>query len=148
MAMVFGVLFLAQNAAAQIPGQTSEAEVLAVVNALFDGMRGADSAKVRPLFHAKARLISVDSPSPGARIEESLEGFIQSIGGPRTEVWDEQLSNVRTMIDGSLASVWADYKFYRGTTFSHCGVDHFLLVKEGPAWKIIELADTRRRENC
>jgi Putative lumazine-binding len=148
MAMVFGVLFLAQNAAAQIPGQTPEAEVLAVVNALFDGMRGGDSAKVRPLFHAKARLISVDSRRPGARIEESLEGFVQSIGGPRAEVWDEQLSNVRTMIDGSLASVWADYKFYRGTTFSHCGVDHFLLVKEGSAWKIIELADTRRRENC
>jgi hypothetical protein len=104
---------------------------------------------VRPLFHAKARLITLDSRSVGrgAQVEESVQGFIQAIGRPRTEVFDERLSNVRTMIDGSLASVWR-YKFFRGTTLSHCGVDHFLLVKEGGSWKIIELADTRRRENC
>ena len=128
--------------------QSAEAEVLAVVNGVFEGMRKVDSAMVRPLFHAKARMITVDSRNPGASIEESVEGFIRSVGRPRTEVFDERLSNVKTMIDGSLASVWADYKFYRGTTLNHCGVDHFLLVKEGNAWKIIELADTRRRENC
>jgi hypothetical protein len=127
-------------------GQTAEAEVLAVVNGLFEGMRRADSTMVRPFFHAKARLISVDlrGAERPAQVEESVEGFIQSIGRPRTEVFDERLSNVKTMIDGSLASVWADYKFYRGTMLNHCGVDHFLLVKEGAAWKIIELADTRR----
>ena len=125
----------------------AEADVVAVVNRVFDGMRKVDSAMVRPLFHAKARMITVDLRSERpARIEESIEGFIQSIGRPRTELFDEQLSNVKTMIDGSLASVWADYKFFRGTTLLHCGVDHFLLVKEGGAWKIIELADTRR--NC
>jgi len=130
------------------PTQSAESEVLAVVNAIFDGMRKVDSAMVRPLFHAKARFITVDSRSPGATVQDSIEGFIRSIGRPRTEVWDERLSNVRTMIDGSLASVWADYKFFRGNTLSHCGVDHFLLVKEGGSWKIIELSDTRRRENC
>ena len=132
---------------AQAP-QSAEAEVIAVVNAVFDGMRKVDSAMVRPLFHPRARFISMDSSKPGAQIEESVEGLIRSIGTPRTVVFDEQLSNIRTMIDGSLASVWADYKFFRGTTLSHCGVDHFLLVKEGGSWKIIELADTRRRENC
>ena len=126
---------------------SAESEVVAVVNRVFDGMRKVDSAMVRPLFHAKARFISVDLRSERpASVEESVEGFIRSVGRPRTEVFDEQLSNVKTLIDGSLASVWADYKFYRGTTLSHCGVDHFLLVKEGGAWKIIELADTRR--NC
>lgn len=133
--------------AAQAPA-SAESEVLAVVNAVFDGMRKVDSAMVRPLFHPKARFITVDSRNPAARIEESVDGLIRAIGRPRTELHDEQLSNIRTLIDGSLASVWADYKFFRGTTLSHCGVDHFLLVKEGEAWKIIELADTRRRENC
>jgi hypothetical protein len=132
---------------AQAP-KSSEAEVLAVVNAVFDGMKKSDTALVRRQFHPKTRMITVDSRSPGAQIEESIDGWIQSIGRPRTEVYDEQLSNVRTMIDGSLASVWADYKFFRGTTLNHCGVDHFLLVKEGGAWKIIELSDTRRRDNC
>ena len=132
---------------AQAPKST-EAEVLAVVNAVFDGMKKSDTALVRRQFHPRVRMITVDSRSPGAQIEESIDGWIQSIGRPRTEVFDEQLSNVRTMIDGSLASVWADYKFFRGTTLNHCGVDLFLLVKEGGAWKIVELADTRRREGC
>lgn len=129
-------------------GKDEEAAILAVVNGLFEGMRRVDSAMVRPLFHARARMINVDLRGAGGpvRVEESLEGFINTIGRPRTEVFDERLTNVKTQIDGSLASVWADYKFYRGTTLSHCGVDHFLLVKEGTAWKIIELADTRRQD--
>lgn len=132
--------------------QHSEADVVAVVNRLIEGLNRGDSAMVRSTFHPKARLITVDTRSPDAaatvRIEESAEGFIQSMARPRTEVFEERLSNVRTMIDGGLASVWADYRFFRGTTLNHCGVDHFLLVLEGGSWKIIELSDTRRRVNC
>jgi hypothetical protein len=125
----------------------AESEILAVVNGVFEAMRKADSAMARPLFHAKARMITMDlrAPRRPARIEDSAEGFIQSLGQPRTELYDEQLSNVTVKIDGLLASVWADYKFFRGTTLNHCGIDHFLLVNEGSGWKIIELADTRRR---
>ena len=148
LVVMAGFAWASPSGAQSASSATAESEVLAVVNAVFEGMRRADSGMVRPLFHAKARLITVDSRSPGPRVEESVEGFIKTIGQPRTEVWDEPLSNVKTMIDGSLASVWADYKFYRGTTLNHCGVDHFLLVKEAGTWKIIELADTRRRENC
>jgi hypothetical protein len=45
--------------------------------------------------------------------------------------------------------VWVDYALYIGERFSHCGIDHFLLVKnEAGEWKILELADTRRTEGC
>ena len=116
-----------------------------VVNAVFEGMRRVDSAMVRPLFHPQARLISVSTRegAPVVRVEP-VEGFIQSVGRPRSEVWDERISNEKVEIDGALASVWVDYEFYRGTTRNHCGVDHFLLVQESGAWRIIELADTRR----
>ena len=126
--------------------QDAESEVRAVVKALFDGMRLADSSMVRPLFHAKARFITMDLRNTGsaAKIEESAEGFIRFIGSPRNTVLDEQLSNIRTFVDGALASVWADYKLMVGDRVSHCGIDHFLLVKEEGSWKIIELADTRR----
>ena len=130
--------------------QGAEQDVLAVVHKLFDGMRQGDSAMVRPLFHDKARLITtlVRNGEPTVQVGESVEPFIQAIGRPRNEVWDERLSNERVFVDGTLASVWTDYVFYRGTTLSHCGVDHFLLVKEGAQWKILEVADTRRMQNC
>jgi hypothetical protein len=142
------VLFLAASPRVGA-SQSVESEVLAVVNRLFDGMRQADSAMVRPLFHAKARLITalVRNGEPALQISESAESFIQAIGRPRNEVWDERLSNQRVFVDGTLASVWTDYVFYRGSTLSHCGVDHFLLVKEATGWKILEVADTRRM-NC
>jgi hypothetical protein len=144
------VLGSASPIAAQSGTSTdAEREVMAVVNAVFDGMRKVDSAMVRPLFHPQARQIAMDLRGEGRPPRfDSLEAFLQAVARPRTELFDERLSNVKTMIDGSLASVWADYKFYRNTTLSHCGVDHFLLVKEGGAWKIIELADTRRTMNC
>ena len=144
---LIAVLVLGGTARAQ-GNSGEEAAIMKVVTGVFEGLRKGDSSIVRPLFHAKARLITVDSRSPNARIEESAEGFIAFIGGAQPGAFDEPISNVLVHVDGSMASVWADYQFFRGTTRTHCGVDHFLLVKEGGSWKIIELADTRRRENC
>jgi hypothetical protein len=126
--------------------QGAEREVMAVVRAVFDGMRSADSATVRPLFHPQARLISVSvrRDTTVVEVEATADGFVQAVARPRTEVWDERISNEKVAIDGPLASVWVDYEFYRDATRNHCGVDHFLLVKEKGTWRIIELADTRR----
>jgi hypothetical protein len=41
-----------------------------------------------------------------------------------------------------------DYSFYLGDKFSHCGVDAFLLARDGTEWKVVSLADTRRRQGC
>ena len=129
---------------------TAEAEAVAVVRKLFDAMRQVDSTAARALFHAKARLISttVRDGAPVVQIQETVNGFIQTVGRPRSEVWDERIFNEKVNVDGPLASVWTGYVFYRGTTLSHCRVDHFLLLREGGAWKILELSDTRRTEGC
>jgi hypothetical protein len=150
-ALVFSMIVLPSGVFAQGATDSSEPEVLAVVNRMIAGLNRGDSALARSTFHAKARLISIDLRRPDSsalRIEESAEAFIRSLGRPRTQAFEEKLTNVKTLIDGTLASVWADYTFHVGTTLSHCGVDHFLLVKEAGAWKIIELADTRRRVGC
>jgi len=148
-AIALATLLANTGAMAQGASGDTESAIRAVVDRLFDGMRKNDSSMVRPLFHAKARMISTSmrDGAPVVQVQESVEGFITAVGRPHPEVWDERLSNVKIMIDGPLASVWTDYTFHRGTTFSHCGIDHFLLVKEGAEWKILELADTRRT-NC
>jgi hypothetical protein len=64
------------------------------------------------------------------------------------EPYDERLRNPVVQVDGGLASVWAEYHFYVGTRFSHCGVDTFHLVRTTEGWKIIDLADTRRKDGC
>lgn len=125
------------------------AEVLAVVTRLFDGMRAGDSAMVRSTFHPKALLSTALLRQGDAVVEtEDIEGFVRAVGTPHAEVWDERIRNPQVLVDGTLASVWVEYSFYAGTRFSHCGVDAFQLARDGTAWKIIALADTRRRTGC
>lgn len=75
-------------------------------------------------------------------------GFLQAVGAPREEVWDERISNLQIQIDGPLASAWMDYSFYRGDAFSHCGVNTMTLLREEDGWKIFAISDTRRRTGC
>jgi hypothetical protein len=67
---------------------------------------------------------------------------------PAGDVWNERIYDPEVRIDGNVAQVWAYYTFHRNTTFSHCGVDAFMLVKVGSTWKITQLADSRRTEGC
>lgn len=126
-----------------------KAAVLAVVTRLFDGMRAGDSAVVRSTFHPKALLSTALVRQGNAVVEtEGIEGFVTAVGTPHTEMWDERTRNEQVLLDGTLASVWVEYFFYAGTRFSHCGVDAFQLAKDGADWKIVALADTRRRTGC
>jgi hypothetical protein len=63
-------------------------------------------------------------------------------------VWNERIYDPEVRIDGNVAQVWAYYTFHMNSTFNHCGVDAFMLVKLGTAWKITQLADTQRNQGC
>ena len=140
-------LFLPVPAHAQTD---DEAAVRAVVDRLFDAMRAADSAGVRAVLHPKTRLTSVaeSDGQPAIEVLDSMDGFINAVGTPHEETWDERIWDVEVRIDGRLATVWANYAFYLGDRLSHCGVDAFQLFKDVDGWKIFEIADTRRREGC
>ena len=126
-----------------------EAEVRAAIDRLFDGMRKGDSTMVRSVFHPQARLMSagVREGRPVLRTD-SIDAFVRAVGTPRTEVWDERISNVQIQVSGNLASAWMDYAFYRGETVSHCGVNAFHFFRDAGEWRAIQVTDTRRREGC
>jgi len=136
-------------ARAQATGTADRAAVLAVVRRLFDGMRAGDSAVVRAQFHPRAILWSalVRNGVPEVRFD-SLSEFARAVGTPHPEVWDERISNEVVQLDGPVATVWVDYSFYLGSRFSHCGIDAFQLARSETGWKIVSLADTRRRDGC
>lgn len=151
-ALGFAALLAAPRLARAQATPQAKGEVIAVVQRLFDGMRAGDSAMVRSVFHPQLRMISVGRTKEGAvraNVETSADGFVKAVGTPHPARWDERFSNERVEIDGALASVWVDYTFHLGEKFSHCGVDHFLLLKgDDGKWSIISLADTRRTTGC
>jgi hypothetical protein len=134
---------------AQAPAKDDRESVLAVVKQLFDGMRARDAAAIRALFHPSARLFSSSVRDGKPEISViPVEKFVAAVGRPGPELNDERTRNEVVHVDGTFASVWAEYAFYRGSTFSHCGVDAFHLAKDADGWKIVSLADTRRTEPC
>lgn len=136
-----------------IPGslraQSEEAAVLAVIQQLFDGMRARDTAKMRATLHRDVRMWSPSVRDSAVTVHvDSPDGWLGAIARSTGGMPDERIRNPVVRVDGPLASVWADYSFYIGDRFSHCGVDTFHLVRVAAGWRIIDLADTRRREGC
>jgi hypothetical protein len=122
---------------------SAEQEVLAVVTALFDGMREKDEAKLRSVFHADARLHRAGPPVPGTPIE----AFIQSVLSAPAE-YDEVTFDEQVLVDGALAVAWTPYNLFVDGEFSHCGVDAFTMMRTQEGWKIVQIVDTRGSEGC
>lgn len=127
-----------------------KAVIYQVIIDLFDGMREADSSKVHRTFDDRVTMWSSFKTKNGEAVlkQGNLQEFLNAIGSPHDEVWDEKIRNTKIEIDGNLAQAWTEYGFFVGEKFSHCGVDAFLFSKIDGVWKIINLADTRQRAGC
>ena len=149
LALVLPPSVIAQ-APAPAPG-AAEREVMDIVVRLFDGMRKGDSAMVRSTFDQRATMATAmirRDGTPAYQRDESIEEFVQAVGTPHAETWDEKLWDPKVMVDRNLATVWTRYAFFLGTKFSHCGVDTFTLAKGAEGWKILFIADTRQQQGC
>lgn len=127
-----------------------EVDVKAVIASLFDGMREADSAKVRAAFAPGAIMQTLRSSGQNVAevIGEKPDGFIQTIANQNKGVLDEQITYASFHSDGQLATVVTPYKFFYNGNFSHCGINAFQLVKFIDGWKIQYIIDTRRKTGC
>jgi hypothetical protein len=142
---------LAAILASGVFAQAAEDDVRAVIVRLFKGMQLGDSAMVRSTFAGDIQFVTIASNQDGTSakyVEPSAAGFLKAVGMPHADAWNEEIWNLKIIVDGSLAQAWCDYAFYVGKKFSHCGADAFLLHKEREGWKIFLLADTRRPSPC
>lgn len=144
VALTAGLLAIAPLAAR---AQATDAEAAyAVITTLFDAMRARDTATMRASFATGASLQSVTLN--GLR-RTSIEDWIGGVArAPQGLLLDERLGPPAIKVSGGLASVWVEYWFFAGERFSHCGVDAFVLAREGADWKILSVADTRQTEGC
>ena len=125
------------------------AAVLATVQKVFDAMRTRDTALLRQAFDTSARLAGVSTRgTPAIRLTTPAAFGAAIASAPAGDVWNERIWDPDVRIDGEVAQVWAYYTFHRNKTFSHCGVDAFMLLKVGTEWRITQLADSRRTTGC
>jgi Putative lumazine-binding len=135
------------------PARAQEAEraaVVATVQKMFDAMRTRDTALLNAVFDSTGRLLGVSTRNGPATLTLTTPAQFGAAltRAPAGDVWNERIYDPEVKVDGNVAQVWAYYTFHRNATFSHCGVDAFMLVKVGSAWKITQVADTRRTTGC
>lgn len=128
-----------------------EQAIMKVVEDIFKGMAAGDSDAVRSGFLPKPVFYSVfQRKGEGPQLHTDPEGFeqwLESIGTPHPEPYNEVLYDSEVRIDGDLAMVWTKYALFVGETFHHCGVDLMQLVRdEAGQWKVFQVTDTKRRE--
>lgn len=141
----------AQSASVTPDPAEAEAGAVATITALFDAMRASDAEAMRGLFADEV----AGFPSSYVNQENDpvirfggLEGFLESVGGAEPGSLDEQIVVRDVMVDDNLVTVVTPYTFTYQGNFSHCGVNVFLIARQGEDWKIAGLADTRRRGGC
>jgi hypothetical protein len=123
------------------------ANVLAPIRQLFSAFAAGDGQAVLRLVYPDGRVTAtgVRSTSSGLR-QQSWSEFAQGLkpDAPFTET----ISDPAIEVDGDIAMVWAPFVVRIGGKVANCGVDHFDMVKDNGAWKVMNLTFSSRTSGC
>lgn len=135
-------------AAAQPAGAADSAAVLVPVNALFAAFEAGDAAAMLRQVYPDGRVTASGLRADGASSLRQLSWtqFAQRVRPD--SVFQERISDATIAIDGDIAMVWAPFVVRVGGRVSNCGVDHFDLVREAGAWKVMNLTFSSRTTGC
>jgi hypothetical protein len=113
-------------------------------------MRTKDTAAMREVFHAEARLFGVRRRNTGEEVLQVTpwERFAGAVASNTRGEWIERTFSPEVRIRGPLATIWTEYDFHLGTTPSHCGIDAIQLMKTAQGWRIVSIADTFETTGC
>ena len=148
------LVILAAAAALQAttPADPASPEAVAVmvpVNGVFAALAAKEGALITPHLAPEARLTAVVARPDGSQIIRRMSGaeFAAGLqpGGPALE---EVMPDPIIAIDGDIAMVWGRYVFKIDGAISHCGSDHFDLIRRDGVWLITGLTWNQTTTGC
>ena len=143
------VLFLISPS---IFAQNEEKDIKKVIDTFFDGMREADSLKIKStvIKDCTLRSVIINGKTDMTQLSNTdIAEFITGVCNHRKgKTYDERLLSYDIKIDGKMGIAWTPYRFYLNDKFLHCGVNVFSLALYDEGWKIISILDTRRKSTC
>lgn len=131
-------------AGAFLPSDAERAELLGVLQSVFDGLRTGDGDLLRQALDPDVRMVYTQTDDQGRAStgNADLEGLIQRVS-TASEPLHERMWDPEVRVLGDIATIWTPYDFYAGDTFSHCGVDVATLMRGADGWKIVALEWSR-----
>jgi len=131
------------------PPGAEEAAVLAPINAMFAALTARDAAAILAQVRPDGSATVVEERPDGTRAVRRMS-WQQFAGGikPGHERLEERIYAPAVEIDGDVAMVWARYDFRIDGKLSHCGYDHFDLVREAGRWRVLNVTWSSRTTAC
>ena len=121
--------------------------VLAPIHKLFDAFAAGDSAAMLRVVYPDGRVTATGTraSSSGLRQQTWVE-FAQRLKADSR--FTETISDPAIEVDGDIAMVWAPFVVRIDGKVSNCGFDHFDLVRDNGAWKVMNLTFSSRITGC
>ena len=127
--------------------QKEDKAIKTVINRFFEAMEKRDTAMLCSTCMPMPVMQTYMKNQEGKLeiITEDFSQFVDFVGAPSTDRYEEKIEFEAIYAEQSLASVWTPCKFYLNGKISHCGTNSFQLVKTPQGWKIQYILDTRRK---
>ena len=147
-------LLIAVQASGQLPPAQpipapdfETANVLAPIQQLFAAFEAGDSAAMLRVVYPDGRVTATGQRASGSGLRQmSWTQFAQRV--TREGRFSESISDPAVEVDGDVAMVWAPFVVRVNGKVANCGVDHFDLVRENGAWKVMNLTFSSRLSGC
>ena len=122
--------------------------MLAPIEALFAAFEAGDAAAMLRHVHPDGRVTASGARGDGASTlrQQRWAEFADRVRPERA--FSESISDPVIDIDGDIAMVWAPFVVRVAGKVSNCGIDHFDLVREHGAWKVMNLTFSSRTAGC
>ncbi|MFY8189071.1 MAG: nuclear transport factor 2 family protein [Flavobacterium sp.] len=142
-ALFIGIVlfFISINSLAQ------EAILKEKTEAFFIAFHKKDTSAMKKMMHPNCLLKTISASSKQQKlVETSLSEFLEGIHGiPNQVKFEERIIETQIQTDGLIAHVWTKYEFYLDEKLSHRGINSFQWVFQNNDWKIVNLLDSRRK---
>jgi ketosteroid isomerase-like protein len=130
------------------PTDADRAAVMVPVNALFAAFEAGDAAAMLRQVYPDGRVTASGLRADGAANLRQMS-WTQFAGRVRPDdAFQERISDPVISVDGDIAMVWAPFVVRVAGRVANCGYDHFDLVREEGAWKVMNLTFSSRTAGC
>ena len=129
------------------PPDLETAALLAPIQQLFAAFEKGDSAAMLRFVYPEGRVTATGERVSGSGLRQmSWTQFAQRVTPDAR--FSESISDPAIEVDGDIAMVWAPFVVRVNGKVSNCGFDHFDLVRENGAWKVMNLSFSSRTIGC
>jgi hypothetical protein len=151
--MILALLIAVQSSGQLPPAQPipppdfETANVLGPIQQLFATFEAGDSAAMLRLVHPEGRVTATGQRARTSGLRQMSWTEFATHVTPATR-FSESISDPAVEVDGDIAMVWAPFVVRVGGKVANCGFDHFDLVRDNGAWRVMNLSFSSRTTGC